>query len=720
MKLFLLCIILPGILITLFHLFKRYLLEEEFSLDDTILYYIKSSIIINIVMLFAIWIHYGKIPYREDITGRYIIKYALVGSIFGLFLPAIFYKIRNSKAVKACKEYKIINIEYSIDNLKKYFKENKESLNKIIFFITGIILFISLDLILRRGFCYIESFTTLANKKANIITIFYSLLFVFLVYYLPKKTGKVTAILLYTLSIGLFIANYFFLKIKSDALSIYELNNAGEGFEFINFVFEFINVKFVVFILFEISLAVFNFRALCGITKKFKFKKLLFSMLICVLGICYGISLFEDYEDNVWDSMYHEKYYYDNFISPKKSISILGLYEYTARDIRLYVEGLFQTIGSPEEIDELISKYHTDYETNKYTGKFKGKNVIMIMMESIDYVVVDEETMPTLYKMMNEGWNFPHRYNQSNGSLTVATEYTSMTGLLYSRKLYSNMNTNNYSNSLPRMLSKNGYTTASLHENYGSFYNRDKLHKNIGFDNSYFLYDMKNIEPDRYNDAQFASNDLLYEKLVSKDKKFMSFFITISGHGPYTGNKYCESSMNQKECFSTLVKKTDNFLKILLERLKKDGLLDDTIIVLYADHHSYSYKYTQEDLKIFDKVDPSYKVKPIPFVIYNPKIGHKEFKDIYFNDIDMVPTLLNLFGVKYNPDYYLGRDVFSKAHKNIAMFTDLTWFDGKVYSGNRWEDLSSEEYKKNTEYVNDKVKLSEMIISNNYLNNIKE
>jgi phosphoglycerol transferase MdoB-like AlkP superfamily enzyme len=282
------------------------------------------------------------------------------------------------------------------------------------------------------------------------------------------------------------------------------------------------------------------------------------------------------------------------------------------------------------------------------------------------------------------------------------------------------MQTNGYSNSLPKILSNNGYKTSFFHENYGSFYNRDKLHKNIGFDNLYFLYDMDDVKSDNYNDAQFASNDLLYEKLVSKDEKFMSFFITISGHGPYTGNKYCEKDMTQKECFSSLAKKTDNFLKILLERLEKDGLLDDTIIVLYTDHHSYAYKYTEEDLSIFEKVDPAYKVKTIPFVIYNPNIGHKDFKDIYFNDIDMVPTLLNLFGIKYNPDYYIGRDVFSKDRKNLAMFTDLTWYDGKVYSGNKWEDLSTEEYKKNTEYVSDKVKLSEMIISNNYFKSIKE
>ncbi len=720
MNLFLLCILLPGILITLLHLFKKYLLEEDFSLKDTIWYYIKSSIVINIVMLFAVWVNYDRIPYGSDITSHYLIKYALVGSLFGLLLPAIYYKIRNSKAYKVIKESEIIKLKFNTKKIKKYFKENKEDLHKIVFFVSGLVLFISIDLFLRRGFCYIEYFTTLANKKANILTLFYSLLFVLLMYYLPKKTGKVTAIILYILTIGLFIANYFFLKIKSDALSIYELNNAQEGFEFINFVFEYINVKFVLFVLFEISMAIINYRSLGKITKKFRFKKLLFAVIICILGIFYGISLFEEYEDNVWDSMYHEKYYYDNFISPRKSITILGLYEYTVRDIRLYVEGLFKTIGSPEEIEELISKYHTEYETNKYTGKFKDKNVIMIMMESADYVVLNEETMPTLYKMMNEGWNFSHRYNQSNGSLTIATEYTSMTGLLYSRKLYSNMNKNNYNNSLPRMLSKNGYTTTSLHENFGSFYNRDKLHKSIGFDNSYFLYDMVKIKPIYYDDAQFASNDELYEKLVSKDNKFMSFFITISGHGPYTGNKYCDDDMDQKECFSSLIKKTDNFLKILLERLEKDGLLDDTILVLYSDHHSYSYKYTQEDLKVFEKVDPSYKVKTIPFIIYNPNIGHKDFKNIYFNDIDIIPTLLNLLGIKYNPDYYIGRDVFSKDRKNIAMFSDLTWYDGKVYSGNRWEDLSTEEYKKNTEYVNDKVRLSEMIISNNYLNNIEE
>ncbi|MBR1385434.1 MAG: LTA synthase family protein [Bacilli bacterium] len=714
----LICIIFPAILITLLHIFKKYLLEEKIEIKELILYYLKASIILNIVMILIVFIIYQVWIWKHDITTGFILKYTGLGNLLGLFLPAFLYKIKNNKITDINKKYNIIT--FNKDNLKDYLKNNKQIIDKLIFFISGFILFFSLDFVIRKSFCSIDNFTTVYNLKTNIITFFFTLLFLSLIYYLPKKSGKITAIVFYILWIALFIANFFFLKIKSDALSIYELNNTKEGFAFINFIYEYISIKFVLFILIEIILAIINYMSLRKIESKFSIKKLIISLLICILGINYGISLFENYEDNVWDSIYHEKYYYDNFISPKKSLSVLGLYEYSIRDVYLYINDMFNTYGSIDEIESLVEKYHTTLEDNMYTGIFKDKNVIMVMMESIDYVVVNEETMPTLCKMMKEGWNFPNRYNQSSGAvLTIATEYTSMTGLFHSKKYYNNINTNYYSNSLPETLNKEGYKTASFHENRGSFYNRDKLHKSIGFTDSYFLYDMKNIKKEGYDDSQFASNDLLYEKLAPDDGKFMSLFVTISAHGPYVDNKYCSKEMNQKECFSSLAKRTDNFLKILLDRLEQDGKLDDTVIVLYTDHHSYAYNYTDEDLALFKEIDQAHKVKHIPFVIYNSQLEHKDFEDIFVNDIDIVPTMLNLLGIKYNPDNYVGRDIFSDEHKNIELFSDYTWYDGEVYSGNSGLDLSKEEYQKNTEYTKDKITLSDMIISNNYYKNIK-
>ena len=49
----------------------------------------------------------------------------------------------------------------------------------------------------------------------------------------------------------------------------------------------------------------------------------------------YAIKKLGNYKINTWDQILHPRYYYDNFINPCNSANVLGIYEYTARDIYL-------------------------------------------------------------------------------------------------------------------------------------------------------------------------------------------------------------------------------------------------------------------------------------------------------------------------------------------------------------------------------------------------
>ena len=124
-------------------------------------------------------------------------------------------------------------------------------------------------------------------------------------------------------------------------------------------------------------------------------------------------------------------------------------------------------------------------------------------------------------------------------------------------------------------------------------------------------------------------------------------------------------------------------------------------------------------LEEFKQVDEQWKIKTIPFIIYNPSLTHTSFDDVLVNDVDIVPTILNLYGIEYNPNNYLGQDLFSNSHKNLIIFKDQNWYDGTTYSGNKSIDKNSEEYKSNFEYVKDKIDLGNMILSNNYYSKVK-
>ena len=718
------CYISPAILITVIYFLKYYLIEEKINAFKLIGYYLISSIIINFIMIELIYMKYALWVWAwdHDISWAFVIKYFLLGSFIGLFLPKLYYWI--GRCGHFFKEYKIIRIKFNCKEFNRLKREIKKRKDKIIFIFTLFLLFFSMDIFVRAYSTSVSKFSSLYLFTPNIVTLTFCFLFTALLLYLPKLVSKILAWFLYLFNFGLLLTHYFLLTIKSEAFSIYDINNVSEGMEFLNCIVEKITPLLIIFSIYCILLMIVNYKFLLNVRKensKFNRINLIRVPFICFIGFMLGNIALHDYNSNDWVSITMERYYYNNYVNPKKSISVLGLYEYTLRDIHLYFKNLTSTFGSTEEIETLISKYHVDVEKNEYTGMFKDKNLIMVMLESIDYVGVNEEVMPTLSYMTKNGWNFPSRYSyRATGGSTILTEYISMTGLLFEPTYYDNLNNNSYPYSLPNMFNKAGYITASVHENSGTFYNREHLHKSFGFDNSYFLYDILE-KPNLYDDSQIVLNDEIYEKIVSKDHKFMSYIITIVGHGPYDKNNWvCDGALKyDRDCLEYLYNKTDYFLKSLLERLEEDDLLEDTVIVLYTDHQAYTFNYTEEDFKLYRQVDEDYNIKNIPFVIYNNKLKGKNYEDILVNDYDLIPTLLNLFGIDYDSDSYLGSDLFGKKHKNLIVFNDYRWYDGEIYSEGKDVDKESELFKENSQYAIDKITLNKMIISNDYFKNKK-
>ena len=680
---------------------------------------------------------------RNDLTFTvlFTLKYLLLSSFIALNIPILFEYIS-----KLINKYIIDYIKFtdnSLDKIEKginkFFKTRigrifvsvknyvikykKQICTNIIFVIFIILQFYLFDYVIRKLVYNDIAFLSVDSLAPKNITLAIGMFVGTLLVLLPKICRKILIPIIYVINLLLFLVNYMLITIKSEAFSIYSLQIASEGFEYISFITKEINFSFIFVIIVSVVLFIITFKFNKKvISHSSKFGKVCIILIVCLFGInmrSEGLKTLENY--NTVNDLYNVAfpgYYVDNFINSEKNISVLGLYEYTIKDIYYYFRDSNKTYGSKEEIDEKIESEEA-MDSNDMTGIFKDKNLIMIMMESIDYVVVDNKTMPTLTRMMNTGWDFPHRYSSlSGGNSTIATEYASLSGLYY---LYDNKyDVNNYSHSIPNLFLNNNYKVSSFHENKGTYYNRTQLHKSLGFKNSHFLLDMDLDDYKYYDDAQYFDNDELYKLVVPKDSKkpFMSFITTISGHGPYTNNVLCEDEKidSENECIRYVSKKTDDMLASMLKRLEEDDLLDDTVIILYSDHPAYSYNYTDNELAgKFKNIDGNYKIKHIPFVIYSTEIEHKKYDDIIVNDIDFAPTILNLFGIDYDSRYYVGSDIFSDEHKNVAMFEDYTWYDGKIYSGTSEHD---EYYIETSNYVKERIDFSKMLVSNNYYQNL--
>ena len=182
----------------------------------------------------------------------------------------------------------------------------------------------------------------------------------------------------------------------------------------------------------------------------------------------------------------------------------------------------------------------------------------------------------------------------------------------------------------------------------------------------------------------------------------MTYVITMSPHGPYEDNQLCDDDADKLECFKTLVNMTDNFLKVLLERLEEDGILDETTIVLFTDHYAYGYD-DKEVIAELKNIDDPNEIDKTPFVIWNSQIESEEI-DTILDTADILPTLANLFDLDWDTNNYLGTDVFSESHENFVYFKDGSYIssDGKDYSKQVAQKLQINDDILITDYYNTK------------------
>lgn len=341
-----------------------------------------------------------------------------------------------------------------------------------------------------------------------------------------------------------------------------------------------------------------------------------------------------------------------------------------------------ETNNSIKNVDEYLMSKSTEHET-KYTGKFEDYNFIYFLVESFDFIAIDENLTPTLYKLWNESYHFTNHYTPIFSCATGDSEYVAMTGIYPLRSVctpYEALD-NNLNTSLAGLFKEKGYTVKAFHNWTDQFYKRSQLEYAYGVDDykDYNQLDIKTI-------VGWQSDVDLIEKALPdfiNEDKFFTFFITSSMHWPYDspstlGDKYINEINKYYSDYPTDMKRylskcmeLDKALELLLTKLDEAGKLDDTVISLFADHHplkfdlSTLYKYSKTLIRTKD-----HDADLTPFIIYNSKTKSKEINNPC-STIDHVPTIANLFNLNYDPRFYMGHDAFEK--ECIVVFNNLDW-----------------------------------------------
>lgn len=373
---------------------------------------------------------------------------------------------------------------------------------------------------------------------------------------------------------------------------------------------------------------------------------------------------------------------------------------------------------------------------NEYTGLFKGKNVIFIMMESIGDMFINPDLFPNFYKMYSEGWHWENNYSPRN---SCATGNNEMSGMLSLYTINNNCTANQYKNntyfeSLFNLYNNAGYRTTSMHDYTEAYYYRSTIHRNMGSGKYYGVRDLGIKYSNEY--VNWASDDEFMDKAVDiltntdDERPFMTWLTTVSAHQPYSassilGDKYLNDLSNynyprELKRYLSKAKETDNGLGTLLRKLDEKGILNNTVIVMYGDHYPYGLrKSTIKNILTYDLND--YEVERVPFVIYTPGLEPKTYKE-YTSYINILPTMANLSDLNYDPRLYMGQDLLSKDYESRVVFADGSWKNEKAYynaSNGRIKNYTdnaytSEEIKTINEKVSYQMKMSSLAIKNNY------
>lgn len=351
----------------------------------------------------------------------------------------------------------------------------------------------------------------------------------------------------------------------------------------------------------------------------------------------------------------------------------------------------FETLIN-NETDEKIKSMHQYFQSvtptkqNKYTGIYKGYNLIYITAEGFSSYAIDKTLTPTLYKMAHEGYQFTNFYNPIWGVSTLDGEYVNCLSLIPKEGVWSLYKSSDHY--LPFALGnqfKNlNYPTWAFHDHTYNYYHRDLSHPNLGY-----TYQgvgnglsMKQTWPE--SDVEMI--DITTDTYTSSDP-FHVYYLTVSGHLNYTFNGNAMATKNRdlvkdlpfsEECQAYLACniELDRAMELLLARLEEAGIADQTVIAIGADHYPYGLENEQISEFLGHPVEENFELYKSTLILYTPDMEPQVINKPC-SSLDMLPTVSNLFGLEYDSRLLMGQDIFSDADP-LVMFVNRSWVTDKA------------------------------------------
>lgn len=370
---------------------------------------------------------------------------------------------------------------------------------------------------------------------------------------------------------------------------------------------------------------------------------------------------------------------------------------------------------------------------NQYTGLTKDYNLIMICAESFSPYLIDKERTPALYKLANGGFRFQNYYC-SFPNTTTNGEYALCMGLMpdMSRTKTASSFDVSRSNYLPycmgTVFSSLDYPAYAYHNYYGTFYDRNHTHPNMGY--TFRAVDSGLDIPLSWPSSDKDMIDASVSEYLDSDTPFCAYYMTFSGHYQYdwdnamsAKNRDVVSDLPYSETVQAYLAcnmELEYALEDLFAALERAGKADNTVIVLTADHYPYGLSESQYNELAGKRIDTTFEKYHNSFLCYIPNMQPVDV-DAYCCDMDILPTLLNLFGVSYDSRLLAGKDILSDS-PHVAMLSDQSYLTdtfrynaetgtAESYDGSPVDSVDVQTY---SQYVSNAFSFSTQVLNNDY------
>ena len=350
---------------------------------------------------------------------------------------------------------------------------------------------------------------------------------------------------------------------------------------------------------------------------------------------------------------------------------------------------------APDNVTKSLCEYFASKEptyTNEYTGIMSDYNLIYICAESYSNLCLDPDVTPTLYKMSQGGIVLNNYYN-SFLNTTTNGEYAFQTSQWPDVSRYAACGTavGSFAQSCEKMMPYGlgdlfdtiDVPSYAYHNYMSHYYRRGYSWPNLGYQNMKFMGEgMTFTYTWPASDLEMMEQSI--DDYIDQDQ-FIAYYMTFSGHGPYSSAN-CMYNKNVAKVKELLGDRADELpyesigylacnyelelaMEYLLERLDEAGKLDKTLIVITGDHTPYYLTDSGKQALADYELDSTFELYRSSCIMYTEGLEEPIVTDTYCCNVDILPTVLNLFGIKFDSRLLMGTDIFSTGVHRARIYT---------------------------------------------------